>query len=135
MNTTIERAIAAWLKSLAAFANVAIHAGQSEEEIPNDYPVIYVVCSGSDSPASLLYVSNVSVVISTPEIIEEGLLQHDQIVADMRAALKDLQAVPSFFPPAYTCAGVDLNRWDDQQEDGRWTTAAELTVGVIDGQQ
>lgn len=135
MNTTIERAIAAWLKSLTAFASVAIHAGQSEEEIPNDYPVIYVVCSGSDSPASLLYVSNVSVVISTPEVIEEGLLQHDQIVADMRAALKDLQAIPSFFPPAYTCAGVELNKWDDQQEDGRWTTASELTVGVIDGQQ
>lgn len=135
MNTTIERAVAAWLKSLIVFANVAIHAGQSDEEIPNDYPVIYVVCTGTDSPASMLYVCAVSIVISTPEIIEEGLLQHDQLVADMRASLKDLQSIPAFFPPAYTCAGVELNKWDDQQDSGRWTTAADLTVAVIDGQQ
>jgi hypothetical protein len=135
MNTTIERAFAAWLKSLTAFANVAIHAGQSEEEIPNDYPVIYVVCSGTDAPASMLYVGSVSVVISTPEILDDGLTQHDQLVANMRTALRDTSAIPAFFPPAVTCAGVELNKWDDQQDGGRWTTAADITVGVIDGQQ
>lgn len=132
MNTTIEQAIAAWLASLAAFTSIPIHAGQSDEEIPNETPVIYVVCNSTSSPAPSLYSASVQVVISTPELIAGNLAVHQAIVAHLRTAFREADAIAYFFPPATPCAGAVLHKWDDSQENGRWTTAADITLGIVD---
>ena len=132
MNTTIEQAIAAWIASLSAFARIAIHAGQSDEEIPNDIPVIYVVCNNTESPAPSLYSASVQIIISTPEVIVDNLDVHQSLVASMRTALREVDGFPDFFPASTRCAGAVINKWDDAQDSGRWTTAADLTLGIVD---
>lgn len=132
MNTTIEQAIAAWLASVSAFTGIAIHAGQSDEEIPNDYPVIYIVCNSTDSPAPSLYSAAVQVVISTPEIIADNLDVHKSLVASLRTLLREADGMAAFFPDSTRCVGAVINKWDDAQDSGRWTTAADLTLGIVD---
>ena len=132
MNTTIEQAIAAWLASVSAFASIAIHAGQSAEEIPNDYPVIYVVCNNTESPAHSLYSAIVQVIISTPEIIEGNLAVHTSLVSSLRDLLREADAMAQFFPDSTCCVGAAINKWDDSQDSGRWTTAADMTLGIVD---
>jgi len=132
MNTTIEQAIAAWLASVSAFASIAIHAGQSAEEIPNDYPVIYVVCHNTESPAHSLYSAIVQVIISTPEIIEGNLAVHTSLVSSLRDLLREADAMAQFFPDSTCCVGAAINKWDDSQDSGRWTTAADITLGIVD---
>lgn len=132
MNTTIEQAVAAWLASLAAFAGVVIRAGQSEDEIPNDAPVLYVVCNSTESPAPSLYSAAVQVIASTPEIIADNLAVHQALVAALRAALREHDGFDTFFPPSTRCVGAALAKWDDSQDGGRWTTAADITLGIVD---
>jgi len=132
MNTTIEQAIASWIASLSAFAGVLIHAGQSDEEIPNDLPIIYVVCNNTESPAPSLYSSAVQVIISTPEIIADNLDVHKSLIASMRTALREVDGFAAFFPESTRCVGAVINKWDDSQDSGRWTTAADLTLGIVD---
>ena len=132
MNTTIEQAIADWLASLETFAGITIHPGQSDEEIPNDREMIYVVCNGTESPAPSLYSASVQIVISTPELIEGNLAIHKSIVASLRTALREADIMESFFPESTRCVGAVLNKWDDSQDGGRWTTAADITLGIID---
>lgn len=132
MNTTIEQAIAAWLASINTLSSTAIHAGQSDEEIPNDYPVIYVVCNSTESPAPSLYSANVQVVISTPEVIVGNLAVHEALVASLRSTLREADQMAGFFPSSTRCVGAVINKWDDAQDSGRWTTAADLTLGIVD---
>jgi hypothetical protein len=132
MNTTIEQAIAAWLGSLATFAGITIHPGQSDEEIPNDREMIYVVCNNTESPAPSLYSASIQIVISTPELIEGNLVVHKSIVSSLRTALREADGVAAFFPDSTRCVGAALNKWDDAQDSGRWTTAADITLGIID---
>jgi hypothetical protein len=132
MNLTVEKSLTDWLKSLAEFAGLYIHAGQTDEEIPNDYPVIYVIAAETDSPANTLYVSPVQIIVSTPEIIEDSFQTHADLVAKLKAAIKTADNFTGFFPQDAQCVGAELNKWNDQQDDGRWTTSAELTLGVIE---
>ena len=132
MNTTLEKAVAAWLASVPAFSGVFIHAGQSEEEIPNDYPVIYVVCNVTESPARTLYVAAVQIIISTPEIIVGNLSVHESLVEALREVLLSADSIEGFFPETTRCVGAELGKWDDAQDEGRWITAAALTLGIVD---
>lgn len=132
MNTTVEQAIAAWLESLATFEGITIHPGQSDEEIPNDRVMIYVVCNNTESPAPSLYYANVQIVISTPEIIDGNLAVHNSLVSAMRTSLREGDGFESFFPSSTRCVGAVVNKWDDSQDSGRWATAADITVGVKD---
>ncbi len=132
MNTTIEQSLAAWLASITAFAGISIHAGQSDEEIPNDDPVIYIVCNSTSSPAPSLYSASVQVVISTPEVIADNLAVHKGLVASLRDAFREAEHLADYFPSSTFCAGAVLNKWDDSQDAGRWTTAADITVGIVD---
>lgn len=132
MNTTIEQAIAAWLASVSAFVGITIHAGQSDEEIPNDYPVIYVICNNTESPAHSLYSATAQIIISTPEIITSNLEAHKSLVAGLRALLREADGMASFFPDSTRCVGAAINKWDDSQDGGRWTTAADITLGIVD---
>ena len=132
MNVVIEQSVAAWIKADRAFDGVAIHAGQSDQEIPNDYPVIYVVCNNTESPALSLYSANVQIVISTPEIIVGNLSIHESIVESLRELLRTADSMEKNFPLSARCVGACINKWDDSQDSGRWTTAASLTLGIID---
>ena len=132
MNTTIEQAIAAWLESIAAFDGLTIRDGQSDEEIPNDRIVIYVVCNSTKSPARSLYSAGVQVIISTPEIIQDNWTVHQSLVTSMRTLLREAESMASFFPDSTRCVGAVLNKWDDSQDGGRWTTAADMTLGIVD---
>lgn len=132
MNTTVEQAIAAWLESLATFAGITIHPGQSDEEIPNDREMIYVVCNSTQSPAPSRYYASVQIVITTPEIIEGNLAVHTSLVSAMRTALREGNGFGSFFPDSTRCSGAVINKWDDSQDSGRWTTSADITLGIKD---
>jgi hypothetical protein len=132
MNTTIEKAFAEWLASFSGFEGINIHPGQSDEEIPNDEAIVYIVCNSTNSPASSLYIASVQIVISTPEVIEGNIEVHKGIVESLRTAFRQAELLSSFFPSTIVCMGSVLNKWDDAQNDGRWTTAADITVGIVD---
>jgi len=132
MNLTVEKAITDWLKSLSEFEGVIIHPGQFDEEIPNDEAFVVVICADTDAPASTLYVAPVIITISTPEMIEGGLELHKNLVASLKAALKLDDNFTAFFPADSQCVGAELLKWNDQQDDGRWTTSADLTLGIIE---
>jgi len=132
MNTIIEQSVAAWLGSLPGFAAIQIHAGQSDEEIPNDSPIVYVVCNSTESPARSLYTAGVQIVVSTPEIIQGNLAVHQSIITALRDALRSSDVMSTFFPPSTVCAGASLGKWDDSQDNNRWTTAVSITLGIVD---
>ena len=131
MNTTIEQAVADWLASLTAFSGITIHPGQSDEEIPNDLVMIYVVCASTESPAPSLYVASVQVVITTPEVTG-SIEDHKALVASLKTTLKNAEGMVAYFPEATKCGGATINFWTDAQESGRWTTAADLTLGIVE---
>lgn len=131
MNTTIEQALAAWLATIPAFAGITIHPGQSDDEIPNDLVMIYVVCGNTESPANRLYVASVQIVVTTPECTG-SLENHKSLVANLKTALGDAEEIANYFPSATPCKGASINFWTDSQDSGRWTTAADLTLGVVD---
>lgn len=132
MNTTIEQAVADWLDSLETFAGITIHPGQSDEEIPNDREMIYVICNNTESPAPSLYSASVQIIISTPELIDGNLIVHKSLVSGLRESLKNAGGMADYFPDSARCVGAVINKWDDSQDDGRWTTAADLTLGIVD---
>jgi len=131
MNTTIEQALADWLASKSAFDGITIHPGQSDEEIPNDLVMIYIVCSNTESPANRLYVASVQIVITTPECTG-SLGDHKALVASLKAALFDAEEIADFFPSGTACKGASLNFWADAQDSNRWTTSADMTFGIVD---
>lgn len=132
MNLQVEQSVRDWLASLEAFEGIAIHCGQSDEEIPNDEPLITVACEDINTPALTLYIASVRVIVSSPSVIDGSLDSHRSLVASLRSTLADAEAMANFFPEGITCAGASVNTWNESQGGDRWLSQVNLSLGLVE---
>ena len=132
MNLQIEQSVRAWLADQEAFEGIAIHCGQSDEEIPSDAPLITVACEDINTPAATLYIASLRIIVGSPSIIEGSLDSHRSLVASLRATLADAEDMAEFFPIGITCAGASVNTWNESQGGDRWLSQVNLTLGLVE---
>jgi hypothetical protein len=129
MNSEFENAIASWLRSQPAFDGVAVHTGQSSEEIPGDQPIVVVSCENAESAVAGLYRSSVQITASTPIVMESAIELHRVLTTSLRA-LVGLSGVSAFFPATLAFSGRHLTSWSEARENDRLHTTAEIVIGV-----
>jgi len=133
MNMQVEEAVAAWLTETNLFNDAVIVRGQYDQEVPNDRVVIYVACENTDSPATALYLASVRIIISSPAVIEDSLEEHNIYCLSLRSALRTASTMaPHFAAVSIDCRGAVLNNWADSQDNNRWLSQANLTIGIVD---
>jgi hypothetical protein len=132
MNLQIEQSVRAWLADQEAFEGIAIHCGQSDEEIPSDAPLITVACEDINTPAATLYIASLRIIVGSPSVIEGSLDSHRSLVASLRATLADAEDMAEFFPIGITCAGASVNTWNESQGGDRWLSQVNLTLGLVE---
>lgn len=129
MNIEIENAIGSWLRTQTDFDGIAVHTGQSSDEIPGDQPIVVVSCENAESPVSGLYKSSMQITVSTPIVLEGALDTHRFLTAALRRSV-DLSGVSAFFPEALAFSGRHLTSWSEARENDRLHTTAEIVIGV-----
>ena len=132
MNLQTEQSVRDWLASLEAFEGIAIHCGQSDEEIPSDEPLITVACEDINTPAATLYIASLRIIVGSPSVIDGSLDSHRSLVASLRATLADAEDMAEFFPIGITCAGASVNTWNESQGGDRWLSQVNLTLGLVE---
>jgi hypothetical protein len=132
MNLQTEQSVRDWLASLEAFEGIAIHCGQSDDEIPSDEPLITVACEDINTPAATLYIASLRIIIGSPSVIEGSLDSHRSLVANLRATLADAEDMAEFFPIGITCAGASVNTWNESQGGDRWLSQVNMTLGLVE---
>lgn len=132
MNLQTEQSVRDWLASLEAFEGIAIHCGQSDEEIPSDAPLITVACEDINTPAATLYIASLRIIVGSPSVIDGSLDSHRSLVASLRATLADAEDMAEFFPIGITCAGASVNTWNESQGGDRWLSQVNLTLGLVE---
>lgn len=132
MNLQTEQSVRAWLADLEAFEGIAIHCGQSDEEIPSDEPLITVACEDINTPAATLYIATLRIIVSSPSVIEDSLDSHRSLVASLRSTLADAEDMAEFFPESITCAGASINTWNESQSNNRWLSQVNMTLGLVE---
>ena len=132
MNLQIEQSVRAWLADQEAFEGIAIHCGQSDEEIPSDAPLITVACEDINTPAATLYIASMRIIVGSPSVIEGSLDTHRSLVASLRATLADAEDMAEFFPIGITCAGASVNTWNESQGGDRWLSQVNMTLGLVE---
>lgn len=130
MNLAIEAALASWLRSLDPFEGLAIHTGQSNEEIPGDQPVAIVSVSNNEVLGPSLYRIRASFAIATPAAAPDSLETHTALCAALRSAIFSTPALASHFEPPMLLAGALVNSIAESQDSGRWLSTAEVTLGI-----
>ncbi|MFZ9905452.1 MAG: hypothetical protein ACO3GE_08620 [Steroidobacteraceae bacterium] len=132
MNLQIEQSVSDWLASLEAFEGIAIHCGQSDQEIPNDEPLIMVACEDINNPAPTLVSASVRVIVSTPSVIADSFNDHRNLVASLRNALNnDIGTLPEY-SSYLLIAGAAVNGWNESQSNDRWLSQVNLTLGMVE---
>ncbi len=132
MNLQTEQSVRDWLASLDPFEGIAIHCGQSDEEIPSDEPLITVACEDINTPAATLYIATLRIIVSSPSVIEGSLDSHRSLVASLRSTLADAEDMAEFFPIGITCAGASVNTWNESQGGDRWLSQVNMTLGLVE---
>jgi hypothetical protein len=131
MNLEIETAISSWLRSLPEFDGIAIHTGQSSDEIPNDQPVIIVGVDTTEVIGLSLYKITASVVLVTPSLVEGSLELHSGLSSSLRSCLISATALGAAFPAGMTLAGAVLSSLSESRQSDRWINTAAITLGVV----
>ena len=130
MNLLIEESLQSWLRSLEAFDGLAVHTGQSNDEIPNDQPVLIVGCDQVELIGGPYHKASATILLSTPSHLD--LDQHRSLVTSLRQILTSASGLEDAFPPTATLAGAVLNSFSESQSDSRWTCTATLGLGLIE---
>jgi hypothetical protein len=131
MNLEIETALSSWLRSLPEFDGIAIHTGQSSDEIPNDQPVIVVGVDTTEVIGLSLYKITASVVLVTPSLLEGSLELHSGLSSALRSCLISATALGAAFPAGMTLAGAVLSSLSESRQSDRWVKTAAITLGVV----
>ena len=131
MNLEIETALSSWLRSLPEFDGIAIHTGQSSDEIPNDQPVIVVGVDTTEVIGLSLYKITASVVLVTPSLLEGSLELHSGLSSALRSCLISATALGAAFPAGMTLAGAVLSSLSESRQSDRWINTAAITLGVV----
>lgn len=132
MNLLIEQSIKEWLENAETLSEAVIHCGQSDEETPNDGPLITVSCEETSIQAETLYRATVRIIIASPCVIEGSLTAHRAMVASLRAVLKDASTISSFFPKPLQCVGAAISAIAESQGNQKWLSSVSLTVGIVE---
>ena len=130
MNLIVETSIAAWLRSLPEFEGVAIHAGQSDEEIPGDQPVLIAACEQDELVGEGLHRITGRLIISSPGHLE--VETHTQLVSSLREIIYGISSLSDHMPESAHLAGAVLNSFSESQTDGRRFATAEIILGVAE---
>lgn len=130
MTLEVQHALAALFRTAEEFDGLAIHASSDEKEIPGDQSAIVIICDAAESPVAGLYRATVQIVLSTPCLLQDGLEAHRTLASVLRQQLGDLAQLSNHLPETLAYSGRHLTSWADSREDERWTTTAELVVGV-----
>jgi hypothetical protein len=128
MNLEIETALSSWLRSLPEFDGIAIHTGQSSDEIPGDGPSVIAACEQAEPVVMGLYRATVRIVFSTPAMLDLDL--HRQSAAALKTAILSPDDLPEFFPENIHLAGAVLTSMSESVASDRWITSAELVLGL-----
>lgn len=135
MNLQVEQAVAMWLSDNNPFDSTVILRGQSDQEVPNDRVITYVACETTESPATALYLASVRIILSSPAVMEGSLESHRVYCQALRAILKIASTMVPYFTDesiGCRCVGAVLNNWADSQDNQRWLSEANLTIGLVD---
>jgi hypothetical protein len=127
MNLAVEQSLATWLQNLPSFDGIAIHTGQSNEEIPADQPAVIVGCENVDPVGGPYHIATAQVVIATPGHLD--LDQHRGLVTALRTALASPTDLPTAFDPLHL-SGVVLTSLAESQSENRWIATASLSLGI-----
>ena len=132
MNLLIEESLQSWLRSLEAFDGLAVHTGQSNDEIPGDQPVLIVGCDQVELVGGPYHKASATILLSTPSHLD--LDQHRALVTALRQILKSSSStgMAESFTPSATLAGAVLNSFSESQSDARWVCTASITLGVVE---
>jgi hypothetical protein len=133
MNLTVEASLKSWLSSLEAFDGIAIHSGQSNEEIPGDQPALIVGCESVDAIGRGLHRATAGVALTTPAHLE--LEQHRQLIDALRTSLLNADDLAASFAPSLTLVGAVLTNFSESVASGRWIGTAEIILGLSDAPQ
>lgn len=130
MNLLIEESLQSWLRSLEAFDGLAVHTGQSNDEIPGDQPVLIVGCDQVELIGGPYHTATATILLSTPSHLD--LDQHRSLVTALRQVLTSPSGMEDAFPSSATLAGAVLNSFSESQSDSRWTCTAQLGLGLVE---
>ena len=130
MNLLIEESLQSWLRSLEAFDGLAVHTGQSNDEIPNDQPALIVACESVDLIGGPYHKASATILLSTPSHLD--LDQHRALVASLRQILTSASGIETAFPPSATLAGAVLNSFSESQSEARWVCTATIGLGLVE---
>lgn len=128
MNLIFEQALISWLKSIDGFEGVAIHAGQSDEEIPGDQPVIIATADNDELVGEGLHRITARLLVSTPGHIETDT--HSQLVSALRGTIDQVEDLSGHMPEDLAIAGAVLNAFGEAQMNSRRMASAELIFGL-----
>ena len=132
MNIGVETSLAAWLRATPAFDGIPVHTGQSSDPIPNDQPVLIVGVESTEAIVRGLYKVTASIVLATPSVVEAALETHAALASSLKTSLLAADQLADSFAAPLTLAGADLRIWSESQQDGRWITTAQLTLGLVE---
>jgi hypothetical protein len=132
MNLEVESSLAAWLRALPAFDGIPVHTGQSSDPIPNDQPVLIVGVESTEAVVRGLYKVSATIVLTTPAVVEAALETHAALAGSLKTSLLAADLLADSFAAPLTLAGADLRTWSESQQDGRWLTTAQLTLGLVE---
>ena len=132
MNLLIEQSVKEWLESDATLNAAIIHCGQSDDEIPNDGPLITVSCEDTSIQAPTLYLATVRLIIASPCVMEDSLSSHRAIVASLRTILKNAATISDYFPAPLQCVGAAISNIAESQSNQKWLSSISLTVGIVE---
>jgi hypothetical protein len=128
MTLVVEQSLQSWLRASEDFEGLAIHTGQSNEEIPGDQPAIVCACERVEPVTTALHKATVVIVLSTPSMLD--LDQHRALVDHLRAAVYEPAPLSDAFPESLHLAGAVLTDFSESQADNRWLCTAALTLGL-----
>jgi hypothetical protein len=128
MNLIVEESLRAWLRDLPEFDGLAIHLGQSNDEIPGDQPALVCACERVEPVTLALSKAFPTLLLSTPSMLD--LEQHRALVDHLRAAVYDPTDLAAAFPSDFHLAGAILTDFSESQTDSRWLCTATLTLGI-----
>ena len=128
MTLLLESALASWLRTIPELEGLAIHTGQSNEEIPGDQPALIAACGQIEAVGTTLHKASVTILLSTPAHLE--LDQHRTLASALRAAVYNPTGLADGMPEDITLAGASLITWQESQADQRWACTANLLLGV-----
>lgn len=130
---TVEKALAAWLRSALVLPEDTVHAGIGVEDIPVDRTVIICSCDDAENVVGPIWRAKPKITVTTSSITGEPAVEAHTAMA---AAVSALIAAPVGLADAFAAIpgiaynGMATDAANEIQGEGRWYTITSLVLGV-----